>query len=180
MCCPCHIAHNTASTAADAFRRATSFDVEELVVDMFYWFDKSTKRKSTVVEYCCFCNVWYRKIVKHVSTRWLSLEAAVEHVLKVYNGLRSHFMSESCSQARFQRLQLLFGAPMTEVFLLFFQCALPVFNHFNLFLQREDPCIHLIHEHCESLLRKVLGRLVKPEAIRDAASILEVDHNAGN
>lgn len=180
MGCPCHIAHNTANTAADAFGSATSFDVEELVVDMFYWFDKSTKRKSMLVEYCCFCDVRYRKIVKHVSTRWLSLEAAVERVLKVYDGLRSYFLSESCSQARFQRLQCLFGVPITEVFLLFYQSALPVFNHFNLFLQREDPCIHLVHDHCESLLRKILGRFVKAEAIREASSLREVDYSTSN
>ena len=94
---PCHIAHNTANTAADAFGSATSFDVEELVVNMFYWFDKSTKRKSMLVEYCCFYDICYRKIVEHVSTRCLSLEAALERVLKVYDGLHSYFLSESCS-----------------------------------------------------------------------------------
>ena len=40
MGCPGHIAHNTASAAADALRNETGFDLEELVVDMFYWFDK--------------------------------------------------------------------------------------------------------------------------------------------
>ena len=68
MGCPCHIAHNTASGAADALRNETGFNVEELVVDMFYWFDKSTKQKSSLEEYCCFCDVQYRKIIKHVST----------------------------------------------------------------------------------------------------------------
>lgn len=99
--CQCHITHNTANTAADAIGSATSFDVKDLVIDMFYWFDRSTKRKSMLVAYCCFCDVCYRKIVKHVSTRLLSLEAAVERVLKVYDGLRSYFLSESCSQAQF-------------------------------------------------------------------------------
>jgi len=170
MGCPCHIAHNTANAAADALRNVTGFDVEELVVDMFYWFDKSTKRKSSLEEYCCFCDVQYRKVVKHVSTRWLSLETAVERVLKLYSGLRSYFASESCSQARFLRLQALFADPLTEVYLMFFQSVLPVFNHFNLFLQREAPCIHLIQGHCQSLL-KVLGRFVKSDVIKDAPSL---------
>ena len=68
MGCPCHITHNTANAAAEAFRHETKVDVEEFVVDMFYWFDKSTKRKSLLEEYCCFCDVQYRKIIKHVST----------------------------------------------------------------------------------------------------------------
>ena len=66
MGCPCHIAHNTANAAADAFRREIGFDVEEVVVDLFYWF--STKRKSLLEEYCCFCDVNYKKIIKHIST----------------------------------------------------------------------------------------------------------------
>jgi len=102
MGCPCHIAHNLAGAAADAFQSEVNFDIEELVIDIFYWFDKSTKRKSSLQEYCCFCDVQYRKIIKHISTRWLSLETAVERILKVYAGLRSYFLSESCSQQRLQ------------------------------------------------------------------------------
>ena len=142
MGCPCHIAHNTASHAADALSKATGFDVEELGVDIFYWFDKSTKRKANLHDYCCFCDVEYKQVLKHVSTRWLSLERAVERILKVYNGLKSYFLSESESQARFKRLHSIFSNPLSEVYLLFYQSILPVFSKFN-FLQREDPCIHL-------------------------------------
>ena len=149
MGCPCHIAHNVASAAADSFRNQVGFDVEELVD--IYWFDKSTKRKGSLEEYCCFCDVQYRKIIKYISTRWLSLETAVDRALKVYAGLRSYFLSEYSSEQRFIRLQTLFDTPMTEVYLLFYQSILPVFNHFNQFLQREDPCIHLVHDCCESL-----------------------------
>ena len=39
MGCPCHIAHNTANAASESFRHKTGFDVEELVVDIFYWFN---------------------------------------------------------------------------------------------------------------------------------------------
>jgi hypothetical protein len=45
--CPCHIAHNTASAAADSLRKDTNVDVEELLIDIFFWFDKSTKRKCS-------------------------------------------------------------------------------------------------------------------------------------
>ena len=60
MGCPCHIAHNTANTGGEAFTQEVGFDIEEVVVDLFYWFDKSTKRKSLLEEYCCFCDVEYR------------------------------------------------------------------------------------------------------------------------
>lgn len=56
MGCPSHISHNTASTAADACYQHTTFDVEVLAVDIFYWFNQNTKRKSSLEEYCCFCD----------------------------------------------------------------------------------------------------------------------------
>ena len=66
----------------EAFTQEVGFDIEKVVVDLYYWFNKSTKRKSLLEEYCCFCDVEYRQVVKYVSTHWLSLEAAVERALK--------------------------------------------------------------------------------------------------
>ena len=71
-----------------------NFNVEDLVIDLYYWFDKSTKRKATLLNYCSFCDVDYREIVKHVNTRWLSLERAVSRVLDQYDALRSYFLSQ--------------------------------------------------------------------------------------
>ena len=45
MVCPCHMVHNTAIKAAEAFQSITGFDAEEMLVDLYYWFDKSKKRK---------------------------------------------------------------------------------------------------------------------------------------
>ena len=43
--CPCHIIHNTASRAAERFSKVPRFDVEDFPVDLFHWFNKSSKRK---------------------------------------------------------------------------------------------------------------------------------------
>ena len=101
MGCPCHIVHNTAGKAADAFESVTGFNVDDLVIDVFYWFNKSTKRKSNLSDYFDFCDTTYRDIVKHVNTRWLSLERAVERVLQQYTALRSYFASEHDANPRF-------------------------------------------------------------------------------
>ena len=69
----------------------------------------------------------------------------------------------------------MFTNPLTEVYLLFHQSVLLVFNHFNLFLQRDGPCIHLVHDHCQSFLKKVLGKFVQTEVIEAARSLSEVN-----
>ena len=63
MGCPCHISHNTACTAGEALRQQTGCDVEELVIDIYYWFDKSTKRKGSLEDYCCFCDIRYKQVI---------------------------------------------------------------------------------------------------------------------
>ena len=65
-----------------------------MIVDLFYWFNKSTKRKASLDSYCSFCDTSYREIIKHVSTRWLSLGRAVGRTLQQYEVLKSYFSSE--------------------------------------------------------------------------------------
>lgn len=168
MGCPCHMVHNTATKGAEAFQGETGFDVEDILVDLYYWFDKSTKRKNQLSEFCDFCDVKSREVIKHVSTCWLSLELAVERALKVYAGLKSYFLSSEETQPRFGRLKQHFENPLTEVYLMFYQAVLPSFTSINKFLQRETPCIHVIHERLQSFLTTVLSKFVKISVIREA------------
>jgi hypothetical protein len=73
--------HNVACKASSAFSAVTEFDIEDMCLDVYYYFDKSTKRKSTLVEFAEFCDVKHSQVIKQVSTHWLSLEVAVKKKL---------------------------------------------------------------------------------------------------
>ena len=88
--CPCHIIHDTANKGANSFALETGFDIEDMLVDVFNWFDKSNKRKNILEE---FMVQEYKKIIKYVSTHWLSLESAFTQCLKLYPSLKSYFLS---------------------------------------------------------------------------------------
>ena len=45
--CPCHIISNTANKPVEWFSEVSDFDVEDFLVDLFHWFNKSSKRKVT-------------------------------------------------------------------------------------------------------------------------------------
>ena len=79
MGCLCHIIHNTAHRGSAEFTRSTKFDVEDTCIDIFYYFDKSTKRffYKVLQGYAEFCDQEYRDILKHINVRWLSLERSV-------------------------------------------------------------------------------------------------------
>ena len=43
----CHVICNTANKAAERFSEVSGFGVEDFLVDLFHWFDKSSKIKVT-------------------------------------------------------------------------------------------------------------------------------------
>jgi hypothetical protein len=155
--CPCHILHNLSSKGASALAEVTGFEIEEIVIDVAYWFDKSTKCKAGLEEFCVFCDTPYKEVVSHVSTRWLSLEQAVMCILQLYVSLTSYFLSNNEQQARFKRLHKRFADPITEVYLLFFQSVMPLFTNFNKMLQRGDPIIFLLYEAIRSFLKNLMS-----------------------
>ena len=54
--CPYHIIHNTTNKSAERFLEVSGFDVKNFLVDLFHWFDKSSKRKVTV-------NYWFSSLL---------------------------------------------------------------------------------------------------------------------
>ena len=56
MSCPSHIIHNCASHSSNAFVKAIKCDVGDMAVDVFFWFEYSTKRKNLLAEFCQFCD----------------------------------------------------------------------------------------------------------------------------
>ena len=45
--CPCHPAHIAASNANDALIKCIGLNFEDVCVDCYYWFDKSTNVKGS-------------------------------------------------------------------------------------------------------------------------------------
>ena len=76
-----------------------------------------------------------------------------------------YFIAES-STARSQRLTTVYGNPMSEVYLMFYQAVLQLFVHFNLFLQRDDPLIPVLHSEVNGFLKKLLTRFIKVAAVQ--------------
>ena len=118
--CVCHNLHNATCKAGSLFSNITSSEIEDYCVDLYHWFDKSSKRKNVLREYFEFCDMEYSEVIKFVSTRWLLLEFCVNRELKKYDGLKFYFLSEETREKRFQRLHEAFSNPMLEIYLLFY------------------------------------------------------------
>ena len=119
--CPCHILHNALSKAGEVFSQVTNFDIEDHVLDLFHWFDKSSKRKSLLKEHYEFCDTDYSEIIKFTLTRWLCSEMCVNRELKKCEGLKSYFLPASGACDCFRCLKNVFRDPIREIYLPFYQ-----------------------------------------------------------
>ena len=173
--CACHLSHIAASNDHDAFSECLDLNVENVLIDLYYWFDKSSKRKGKLKEYFEFCDQDYLSVLKHISVRWLSLERCVTRAACKHASLKSYFLSEHFADERFIRLNEKYSNPLLEVAMMFLTSAIPCFTHLNLLLQREEPTIHILKSAMESLGKKLATRILTPVAVKDISSIADLD-----
>ena len=64
--------------------------------------------------------------------------------LKKFPSLKSYFLSEGFSDARFKRLKEAFSNPLLEPVLLFDNASIQPFTQFNKLLQRSESTVHVL------------------------------------
>ena len=88
--CACHLIHLAAQKAAGEL----PVDIEDFLVDVYYYLEKSTKRHQNLKKCRVLCGASTRKILKHVSTRWLSLGRCIDRLLEHWTPLEVFVESE--------------------------------------------------------------------------------------
>eukprot|EP00057_Strongylocentrotus_purpuratus_P005282 XP_003730590.1 PREDICTED: putative protein TPRXL [Strongylocentrotus purpuratus] len=89
--CVCHLLHLAAEKGA---QQLPSSPVD-LLIPIFYYLEKSSKRHKAFHEVQSCCDVKQHAILKHVCTRWLSLEQALNRLIEQWVPLVEFFRSES-------------------------------------------------------------------------------------
>ena len=93
-----------------------------------------------------FYNNDVRKVIYHISTRWLRLGKCLERTLMQWYSLKSYFKSNfdldddptenypDEKPSREKRLVNTFTQRVTKLFAMFVQSVIPIFDSFNTFL----------------------------------------------
>ncbi|XP_040072417.1 uncharacterized protein LOC115328425 [Ixodes scapularis] len=89
--CPCHLINLAAQKGAACF----PVKVDEILVDVFFYLEKSVKRKDRLKDFQRIHDIEVRKVLKHVPTRWLSLGKCLKRLLDQWEPLLSFFLSET-------------------------------------------------------------------------------------
>lgn len=182
--CPCHLLHRAAEKAASEL----PFNIDEILVDVYYYFEHSSKRLAALESFQE--EVLHHKILKHVSTRWLSIRRCLDRLIENWQALKAFFRQEtgstsnSSAQSRQDRLKKFFQSPTNLLYCQFLSSALEPFDTLNQQLQNEAPQIHILQRSLHEFMRKLLICLVKPvvmtEKIQDNRksrdrTVLEID-----
>ncbi|XP_071487576.1 uncharacterized protein [Diadema antillarum] len=96
MGCPCHLLHLAAEKGASQL----PFSPVDLLVPVFYYLEKSSKRNKEFKECQIMCDAEQHIMLKHVCTRWLSLERALSRLIEQWEPLKLYFSSEARSTGK--------------------------------------------------------------------------------
>ena len=87
--CICHLADLTVK----AGMQTLPIDIDQLFIDVFYFFRHSSKRSQQFTDlWCSLFTTEPEAILKHCPTRWLSLLRCVSRYLDQLEGLKSFFL----------------------------------------------------------------------------------------
>ena len=87
--CICHLANLSVGVGM----KEVPLPVEDFLVDIYFHFEKSCKRKEIFKEFQDFSGIEFQKIIKHCSTRWLSLLNCIQCIISQWPALKSYFLS---------------------------------------------------------------------------------------
>ena len=170
--CVCHLSNLCLLAGV----KLLPIDVDDFFVDLFYYFDKSSKRKEELHEFQEFTGTKELKIIKHCKTRWLSLEKAVKRVLQQWCALYAYFdrEAETNRAARVLRLEQHLKSALTKrLVLLFLEFALDSLNKFNGVFQSSLPMLPSLKSQVKRILRIFWGRVIKADVIKAAGDNFE-------
>ena len=85
--------YHLAPLCAGKREKELSVNVEDFVINLYDHFRRSAKQKTQLREYMELNNNAVKKIIKHLSTRWLSRGKSLECTLKQWDSLESYFIS---------------------------------------------------------------------------------------
>ncbi|XP_062610502.1 uncharacterized protein LOC134272272 [Saccostrea cucullata] len=170
--CVCHLAN--LCTVAGV--KALALPVEDLLVEVYFHFYHSSNRKEKYKEFMEFTDIEPLKILKHSSTRWLSLEKCVGRFLHHWPALKSYFSSHDDVEkpGRVKRCAAYLNDHEMYMYFSFLSFILHPLNEFNTIFQADEAKIGYLKEEMVTLLRKFLGKFVRAMIIQSTEDLTTV------
>ena len=165
--CVCHLA----ALCATAALKKLPVSIDGLLIDVYYHFKHSSKRcEEFAVVLQDFDGIGPLFVLKHCSTRWLSLEKAVKRLVTLWPALQAYFDGERATNERARRVADALMDLDTKLWCYFVAFALKPLNAFNTALQTSASKIGTLQHDIIQLLRSYFANFIRPECL---ANVLE-------
>ena len=159
--CILHVVHNSFHDGLDVFE-----EIEEALVDLNQWFNTAYSAcrredfKSVQLEEAVATHV----ILKHCSTRWLTLKPAIQRLLEQWRPLKKYFKSSELRNnktERYKRIRRFLDDTTTVAKLQFVSQLASDFESFLMIFQLKEPMVHRVYDSLETIFKKVSGKFVQ-------------------
>lgn len=165
--CPCHRLNLAALRAANTL----PFKLDQLLIDVYFFLDKSSKRVARLKELQAILGCQSHEIMKHVNTRWLSLGPCISRLLEQWEPLSALFLEISedktskSTQQKAQTVSKKLLSDEVKAYALFLENVIPVVENANALLQREEPLIQRVRSIFQSVIKDLSLRFINASAV---------------
>lgn len=173
--CNIHIVHNAFLKGLEQL----GDDISDLVFAIYHFFHGWPARWNSYCSVRADLKIPPHHFIKHVSSRWLTLQAAAERLLEQWDAVIKYFLDfipkkkpELITKPSYTRVVRLLKKPAVKAEVMFVISSAAVFSHVTEFFQKEEPLVHILSHSLNSLVTTLLGRICKLESLR----ILELEN----
>lgn len=152
--CICHSLNLCANEACKQLPRSC----EELVRNLYNFFNCSSKRQSEFVQFQKFTDTEVHKLLHPAATRWLSLELVVGRTLEQWSALTLYFNEKWIEQKLIaaEQIHKYLNDPFLKLYFLFLKWVLPKFTKMNQYFQSEKIVLTDMHSSMTDMYSDLL------------------------
>ncbi|KAF2901839.1 hypothetical protein ILUMI_04350 [Ignelater luminosus] len=173
--CNIHVMHN-------AFRKGlqkVGNECAEFVISVFYFFNDWPARREDYAAIQTKMGITNHNFLKHVPTRWLTIEPAITRILEqfeslkyyVLNYLPKHAAKTTLNSSHYLQMKLFLKKADCKATLQYVKDFSQIFSKFTAFFQREEPLIHLMFDQLKEILMSMFIKICKQEIIIDFSKL---------
>lgn len=170
--CSLHPVH----TAYGKGLKTLSIDVEKFTQELHFFFKYSSARREDFGLASDVTNVKTANMLRHVSSRWLSIRQVLKRIIEQWDNLVEYFIKQLPREKQFEKevgstarykyiAELLKKPDITKMYLMF---TLNIAEDLQVFLtkfQADEPLVHVLYPAYGDLLFTLMNKFVKHQAL---------------
>lgn len=188
--CNIHKIHNSFKKGLQKLQ----FDFDGCAADLHFFFKHSSARRMDFQLMELITEIEAEYMLRHVSSRWLSLKKVKNRILDQWQNLREYFLQFLPSQKhfskdvettdRYQRIRKILNSGTSKLYLSFAVYIADILENFIIPFQCSKPMIQVLYPAIGDLFFKLMDNFVKPKVLttssnekKDAQALGVVDIN---